>query len=105
MSSSKATQAPAVVDGDSQWQLWEVFVQAETGSAHEHAGSVRAPDRELALQNARDVFARRGPVRSIWIVPAEAITASSPSDAAPFFDPGDDKVYRHPQFYKIPKGM
>jgi hypothetical protein len=23
----------------------------------------------------------------------------------PFFDPGADKVYRHPQFYKIPRGL
>jgi ring-1,2-phenylacetyl-CoA epoxidase subunit PaaB len=23
----------------------------------------------------------------------------------PFFDPGNDKPYRHPQFYKIPRGV
>jgi ring-1,2-phenylacetyl-CoA epoxidase subunit PaaB len=90
--------------GDSQWPLWEVFVQEKTGAPHEHAGSVHAVDREMALQNARDVYGRRGAV-SMWVVPTDAITASSPDDAGPFFDPADDKPYRHPQFYKTPRGV
>ena len=88
-----------------EWSLWEVFVQEQPGEPHIHAGSVRAADREMALQNARDVYARRGEARSLWVVPAESITATTPSDVEPFFDPADDKVYRHPQFYKIPRGM
>lgn len=90
----------------SEWPLWEVFVQPDgEATSHEHAGSVHAPDAELALQNARDTYARRGNVRSLWVVPAAAITASSPSDSGPFFDPAQDKVYRHPQFYKVPRGV
>jgi ring-1,2-phenylacetyl-CoA epoxidase subunit PaaB len=89
---------------DSQWPLWEVFVQEKTGAPHEHAGSVHAVDREMALQNARDAYGRRGAV-SMWVVPTDAITASSPDDAGPFFDPADDKPYRHPQFYKTPRGV
>ncbi len=88
---------------NSEGELWEVFVQSETGAPHEHAGSVHAVDAEMALQNARDVYARRGNVISIWVVPSRVITATTPSDVHPFFDPADDKVYRHPQFYKIPK--
>ena len=84
--------------------LWEVFIQ-EQGGAHEHAGSVRAPDPEMALQHARDTYARRGNVQSIWVVPLEAITATQPGDEGPFFDPARDKAYRHPQFYSLPKGM
>lgn len=80
--------------------LWEVFVQLEQGAPHEHAGSVHAAGAELALQNARDVYARRGKVKSIWVVPAMEIVASHPEDEASFFEPADDKVYRHPQFYK-----
>ena len=90
---------------DGQWRLWEVFVQEEQGAPHEHAGSVRATDAEHALQNARDVYARRGGVVSLWVVPTIAITASSPGEAGPFFDPGSDKAYRHPQFYKTPQGV
>ncbi len=92
-------------DAPNEWPLWEVFVQAEGGDAHEHAGSDHAPDAELAIQNARDTYARRGKVASIWVVPAAAIVATSPSDAGPLFDPAKDKVYRHPQFYSLPEGM
>jgi ring-1,2-phenylacetyl-CoA epoxidase subunit PaaB len=33
------------------------------------------------------------------------ITASSPEDSASFFEPANDKVYRHPTFYHIPEGV
>ncbi|MFN8392583.1 MAG: 1,2-phenylacetyl-CoA epoxidase subunit PaaB [Bdellovibrionota bacterium] len=90
---------------DQEWPLWEVFVQDQSGGPHEHAGSIRASDREMALQNARDTYARRGKVTSLWVVPADAIIASQPTDDGPFFDPAQDKVYRHPQFYSLPSGM
>ena len=60
--------------------LWEVFTQAKDGAPHEHAGSVHAADAELALQNARDVYSRRGEAVSIWVVPSAAIVASSPEE-------------------------
>ena len=88
-----------------EWPLWEVFTQSEQGAPHEHAGSLHAVDAGQALQNARDVYARRGGVISLWVVPGGAITASSPGDSGPFFDPGADKAYRHPQFYKVPRGV
>jgi ring-1,2-phenylacetyl-CoA epoxidase subunit PaaB len=91
--------------GDSQWPLWEVFTQSAQGAPHEHAGSLHAVDAEMALQNARDVYARRGGVVSIWVVPSVEITASPSDEAGPFFDPGADKIYRHPQFYKVPRGL
>lgn len=93
------------VPADSQWPLWEVFTQEGQGAPHEHAGSVHAVDAEHALQNARDVYARRREAISIWVVPTEVITASTPEDVGPFFDPANDKAYRHPQFYKVPRGV
>jgi ring-1,2-phenylacetyl-CoA epoxidase subunit PaaB len=42
---------------------------------------------------------------NIWVVPSTSITASTPDDMGPFFDPGNDKAYRHPQFYKVPQGV
>ena len=102
--SAVAPQADAIA-GDSQWPLWEVFTQSDQGAPHEHAGSLHATDAEQALQNARDVYARRGDVISLWVIPSGAITASSPSENGPFFDPGADKAYRHPQFYKVPQGV
>ena len=56
----------------------------------------------MAIQNARDVHTRRQEGVSIWVVPADAITASSPDDKDVMFDPANDKVYRHPTFYKLP---
>jgi ring-1,2-phenylacetyl-CoA epoxidase subunit PaaB len=60
---------------DSQWPRYEVFQQEREGRPHQNVGSVHAPDAELALQNARDVFVRRPRTASLWLVPAEAILA------------------------------
>jgi ring-1,2-phenylacetyl-CoA epoxidase subunit PaaB len=84
------------------WPLWEVFVRPRRGLSHGHVGSLHAPDAEMALQNARDVFTRRGEGVSIWVVPAAQIRASSPSEKDSFFDPAADKTYRHPTFYELP---
>jgi ring-1,2-phenylacetyl-CoA epoxidase subunit PaaB len=92
-------------DNDTQWKLWEVFTQKKSGAPHEHAGSVRAADRETALLNARDVYGRRQEAVNIWVVETGNVVASSPEDRGPFFDPADDKAYRHPQFYKLPGGI
>lgn len=99
------TPAPTEARTEGQWPLWEVFTQGNHGEAFEHAGSVHAADAEQALQNARDVYTRRGEAVNLWVVPTAAIVASSPSDAGPFFDPGNDKAYRHPQFYIAPRGV
>lgn len=87
-----------------QWPLWEVFIQSKTGLPYKHAGSVHAPDKEMALQNARDVYTRRSEGTSIWVVMSEHIVASSPDDQGAFFEPANDKVYRHPTFYTMPEG-
>jgi ring-1,2-phenylacetyl-CoA epoxidase subunit PaaB len=59
----------------------------------------------MALLNARDVYARRNEAVNIWVVPSECMVASTPDDMGPFFDPANDKLYRHPNFYKIPDGI
>lgn len=82
--------------------LWEVFVRSRRGLSHNHVGSLHAPDAQLALRHARDLYTRRMEGVSIWVVPAEAITASSPDEKDSFFDPAADKAYRHPTFYDIP---
>ncbi len=87
------------------WALWEVFVRSKRGLTHNHVGSLHAPDAEMALRNARDVYTRRQEGVSIWVVPAAAITASAPDEKEPFFDPAADKVYRHPTFYELPSDV
>ncbi len=91
---------PAVSRRD--WPLYEVFVRGKRGLNHVHVGSLHAPDDEMAVHEARDLYTRRNEGVSIWVVRAEHITASSPDEKDPMFAPSGDKVYRHPTFYEIP---
>jgi len=58
---------------DTQWPRYQVFVQEQPGETLLDAGSVHAPDPELALLNARDVFARRPECAAMWVIPAALI--------------------------------
>ena len=89
----------------SSWPLYEVFVRSKRGLNHVHVGSLHAPDPEMALRNARDLYTRRQEGVSIWVIPAAQITASSPDEKDPLFAPAGDKVYRHPTFYTIPDNV
>jgi ring-1,2-phenylacetyl-CoA epoxidase subunit PaaB len=62
---------------DTQWPRFEVFQQERPGKPHQNTGSVHAPDAEMALQNARDVFARRPECHSLWVAPADAILSKT----------------------------
>jgi ring-1,2-phenylacetyl-CoA epoxidase subunit PaaB len=84
------------------WPLCEVFIRSRQGLSHKHAGSLHAADAEMALENARDVYTRRNEGESLWVVEAVHIVASSPGDKSTYFDPANDKVYRHPTFYELP---
>lgn len=90
---------------DTQWPLWEVFVRSRRGLSHVHSGSLHAPDAELALQNARDLYTRRNEGESIWVVPSAAIVASDPDEKDALFTAPHDKAYRHPTFYTVPDGV
>ena len=90
------------MSASSDWPLWEVFVRAKRGVSHVHAGTVHAPDGELAMQNARDLFTRRSEGVSLWVVKSADITASNPDDAESFFDPANDKSFRHPTDFELP---
>ena len=60
-----------------EWPLWEVFIRSQHGLAHKHVGSLHAPDAEMAINNARDVYTRRNEGVSIWVVPADAAKTSA----------------------------
>lgn len=87
------------------WPLWEVFIRARSGLAHMHAGSVHAPDAELALRHARDTYTRRMEGVSIWVVRSADVSASDPAQAGPMFEPAETKIYRHPTFYDLPDAV
>jgi ring-1,2-phenylacetyl-CoA epoxidase subunit PaaA len=90
---------------ENEWPLWEVFVRTKAGLDHKHCGSLHAADPKMALQMARDVYTRRQEGSSVWVVRSDQIVASDPGDKDMLFDPAEDKVYRHPTFYKLPDSV
>jgi ring-1,2-phenylacetyl-CoA epoxidase subunit PaaB len=92
-------------DMSHEWPLWEVFVRAKSGLDHKHCGSLHAADPKMAIQLARDVYTRRQEGTSIWVVRSDQIVASDPGEKGSYFDPMEDKVYRHPTFYELPKSL
>lgn len=87
------------------WPLWEVFIRSRGGLDHRHAGSVHAPDAQMALRHARDTYTRRLEGVSLWVVKSTDIVASDPAHAEEMFEPAADKVYRHPTFYDLPDAV
>lgn len=88
-----------------QWPLWEVFIRSKQGLDHKHVGSLHAADAQMAIENARDVYTRRQEGVSIWVVESRYIHASNPDEAESFYEPANDKVYRHPTFYELPDSL
>ena len=89
-------------DSKNEWPLWEVFIRSKQGLDHKHVGSLHASDAKMAIENARDVYTRRQEGVSIWVVESKNIHASNPDEAESFYEPSNDKVYRHPTFYDLP---
>ncbi len=87
------------------WPLWEVFVRTRGGLSHRHAGSVHAPDAEIAVRHARDTYTRRMEGVSLWVVRSADIVSSDPEQAGPMFEPAETKIYRHPTFYELPDAV
>ena len=75
------------------WPLWEVFVRSRRGLSHSHVGSLHAPDAEMALRNARDVYTRAAGGR---VDLGGAVRGDhrelSPDEKDAFFDPAADKA-------------
>lgn len=81
---------------DTQWPRYEVFQQEAEGKPVLHNGSVHAPDLEMALLNARDVFARRPDASQMWVAPAAAFTSRTREELAaeqPPATPGSKAFY------------
>ena len=97
--------SPKKIIMDTQWPLWEVFIRSKQGLDHKHVGSLHAADAQMAIENARDVYTRRREGVSIWVAESQHIHASNPDEQEAFFDPADDKVYRHPTFYEVPDSL
>jgi len=86
----------------SEWPLWEIFIRSQHGLAHKHVGSLHAPDAEMAIKNARDVYTRRNEGVSICAVRSADVTATARGEKGKLIEPANSKIYRHPTFFPMP---
>ncbi len=85
----------AGADG-AELQAYEVFQQAKDGDPMRHGGNVMAPDAELALHYAREMFGRRNESSRLWVVRREDITVLEDPD---LLDPPLDRSFKKPGGY------
>jgi ring-1,2-phenylacetyl-CoA epoxidase subunit PaaB len=75
---------------------WEVFRQEKEGDAMRHGGSVMAPDAELAVHYARELFGRRQESVRLWVVRR---TDVHDLDDADLLQPPLDRSFKKPGGY------
>ena len=72
-------------------KVYEVFLKKAGKTPFEHAGSLEAPDAELAVVLARETYARSAEGDEMWLMPRDSIVAVPEELIAP----NDDKPHRH----------
>ena len=77
-------------------EAWEVFRQEKDGDPMRHGGNVLAPDRELALHYAREMFSRRGESVRLWVVRRADIAVLDDLD---LLQPPLDRSFKKPGGY------
>ena len=70
---------------------YEVFLKKDGREEFRHAGSLDAPDDELALVLARESYAPRAEGSRLWLVDREHVILGDPE----FISPNADKPHRH----------
>lgn len=71
---------------DTQWPRYMVFQQEGPDQPVVHNGTVHAPDAELAMLNARDVFVRRPEAVALWVVRADEIFTQTQEELSQYDD-------------------
>jgi len=77
-------------------QPYEVFQQAKDGDPMRHGGNVLAPDPELAIHYARELFGRRNESTRLWVVRRADIAVLEDPD---LLDPPLDRSFKKPGGY------
>jgi ring-1,2-phenylacetyl-CoA epoxidase subunit PaaB len=75
---------------------FEVFRQEKEGEAMKHGGSVMAPDAELAVHYARELYGRRQESLRLWIVRRADIAELDDPD---LLQPPLDRSFKKPGGY------
>ncbi len=93
-------QGESTVSPNEYWGSYEVFVQEKRGKHHQHVGSLRAPDDEMALVFAKEQYTRRGKCVNVWVVKTTNIVAFQLEDED-MFATTPDKQHREAGMYKV----
>jgi ring-1,2-phenylacetyl-CoA epoxidase subunit PaaB len=75
---------------------FEVFQQAKEGDPMRHGGNVLAPDADLAMHYARELYGRRQESHRLWIVRRSDITVLEDQD---LLQPPLDRSFKKPGGY------
>jgi phenylacetate-CoA oxygenase PaaH subunit len=75
---------------------YEVFQQAKEGDPMRHGGNVMAPDADLAMHYARELFGRRNESTRLWIVRRSDIVVLEDQD---LLNPPLDRSFKKPGGY------
>ncbi len=78
-------------------EIYEVFRRSGHKEPFEHAGSVIAPDHEMALMLAKECFLRRREGDHLWVVRRSDIHSFGDES---LLVPVSDKSYRYPEGYR-----
>ena len=82
----------------SELEAYEVFQQQKDGDPMRHGGNVLAPDPELALHYARELFARRNESTRLWVVRRADIQVLEDED---LLNPPLDRSFKKPGGYTM----
>ena len=96
MTADSPAAADTVTEQDAAWPVFEVFRQEKDGDPMRHAGNLRAPDQELALHYAREMYGRRQESHRLWVVAREAIATLDDPD---LLHPPLDRSFKKPGGY------
>ena len=77
-------------------EAYEVFQQEKDGDPMRHGGNVMAPDAELAMHYAREMFGRRNESVRLWVVRRADIAVLEDPD---LLDPPLDRSFKKPGGY------
>lgn len=72
-------------------KVYEVFLRKRGKEEFRHAGSLEAPDDELAVLLARESYVRRAEGDEMWLVDRDHLVVVDPDLIAP----NADKPHRH----------
>jgi ring-1,2-phenylacetyl-CoA epoxidase subunit PaaB len=75
---------------------WEVFRQEKEGDPMRHGGSVMAPDAQLAVHYAREMFGRRQESIRLWVVRRSDVHELEDAD---LLQPPLDRSFKKPGGY------